>query len=180
MAEGPRPRPSEPYFAYDDASVQDIKASARAARFTGDTSQSPLLTYLSIKSRVEAFALKVVGKAVLGKRAQEGMDAVGTIHFAHWVALENNHVGFFTVFDGGMERYIQDFADEMSAVYDTIFPHVSGGPPTPVAKNAQAFYQWAVENNHPPIGFYSAYPGLSVQDIKALLADRKSQPVGAR
>ena len=168
------------YFAYDDASVQDIKACARAAGFTGKTSQSPLLTYLSIKSRVQAFALKLVGKAVLGKRAQEGMDAVGTIHFAHWVAFENNHVGFFTVFNGDMEKYIQDFADEMSAVYDTIFPHVSGGPPTPVAKNARAFIQWALENNHPPIGFYSAYPGLSVQDIKALLADRKPQSATAR
>ena len=49
-------------------------------------------------------------------------------------------------------------------------------PPTPVAKNAQAFYQWGLDNNYPPIGFYSAYPGLSVQDIRALLADRKSQP----
>ena len=56
------------YFAYDDASVQDIKACARAAGFTGKTSQSPLLTYLSIKSRVQAFALKLVGKAVLGKK----------------------------------------------------------------------------------------------------------------
>ena len=56
------------YFAYDDASVQDIKACARAAGFTGKTSQSPLLTYLSIKSRVQAFALKLVGKAVLGEK----------------------------------------------------------------------------------------------------------------
>ena len=41
------------------------------------------------------------------------MDAVGTMHFAHWVAFENNHVGFFTVFDGDLEKYIQDFADKM-------------------------------------------------------------------
>ena len=50
----------------------------------------------------------------------------------------------------------------------------------PVAKNAQAFYQWALENNYPPIGFYSAYPGLSVQDIQALLADRKPQSATTR
>ena len=36
-------------------------------------------------------------------------------------------------------------------------------------------------NNYPPIGFYSAYPGLSVQDIKALLADyRQSASATAR
>ena len=45
-------------------------------------------------------------------------------------------------------------------MFDTLFPHVDGAPPTPVAKNAQAFYEWALETNHPPIGFYSAYPGL--------------------
>ena len=84
----------------------------------------------------------------------------------------DNHLGFFTVFDGSIEKYFQDFADKISVVFDSIFPHVEGGPPTPVAKNAEAFYQWGLENNYPAIGFYSAYPGLSVQDIRALLADR--------
>ena len=41
--------PVETYFAYEDASVQDIKACARAAGFTGNTSQGTLLTYMSIK-----------------------------------------------------------------------------------------------------------------------------------
>jgi hypothetical protein len=48
-----------------------------------------------------------------------------------------------------------------------------------VEKNAQAFLQWGLENNYPAIGFYSAYPGLSVLDIRALLADRKSQSTTA-
>ena len=108
------------------------------------------------------------------------MDSVGTVHFSDWVPFDNNHIGFFTVFDGDFKQYIQDFADKSTVVFDSVFPHVVGAPPTSVAKNAQAFYQWALENNHPPIGFYSAYPGLSVQDIKALLADRKSQPVTSR
>ena len=86
------------------------------------------------------------------------------------MTFDSTHVGFFTVFDGDFAKYIQDFADKTSIVFDALFPHVDGAPPTPVAKNAQAFYQWALENNHPPIGFYNAYPGLSVLDIRALLA----------
>ena len=86
--------------------------------------------------------------------------------------LRTNHLGFFTIFDGDFAKYAQDFADKTSFVFDAVFHHVDGAPPTPVAKNPQAFYQWALEANHPPIGFYSAYPGLSVQDIHALLADR--------
>ena len=170
--------PIDTYFAYEDASVQDVKAAARAAGFTGNTSQSTLLTYMTIKSRLQGFAMKLAGRSIAGK-GNEASDSLGTLHFSHWVPFEDNHLGFFTIFDGDFAKYIQDFADKTSFVFDAIFPHVIGGPPTPVAKNAQAFYQWALENNYPPIGFYSAYPGLSVQDIRALLADRES-PVGHR
>ena len=55
--------------------------------------------------------------------------------------------------DGSFEKYIQDFADNLSPVFDAIFPHVVGAPPTPVAKNAEAFYQWGLANNYPPYRF---------------------------
>jgi hypothetical protein len=165
--------PIDTYFGYD-ASVQDIKAAALAAGFTGNTSQNPLLTYWKFTSRLQAFAMKLVAKVRVGEKGHEGSDAIGTLHVAHFVPFENNHLGFFTIFDGDMEKYFQDFADKNALIFDTLFPHVVGAPPTPVAQNAQAFYQWGLENNQPPIGFYSAYPGLSVLDIRALLADRKS------
>ena len=167
--------PAYTYFAYEDASVQDIKECARAAGFEGSTLQGPLLTYMSIKSRVQGFALKLAARSI-SDDAYEANDSVGTLHFSHWVLFPKNHLGFFTIFDGDFAKYIQDFADKTSFAFDAIFPHVDGGPPTPVAKNAQAFYEWALENNHPPIGFYSAYPGLGVQDIRALLADYRTSP----
>jgi hypothetical protein len=167
--------PIHTYFSYDDASVQDIKAAAREAGFTGNTPQNTLLTYMSFKSRIQGFVLKLVGKALVAEKGDRGSDAIGTLHLAHWVPFENNQLGFFTVYDGSVEKYIQDFADKNSAPFDMIFPNLVGAPPTPVAKNAQAFLQWALENSYPPIGFYSAYPGLSVLDIRALMADRKAQ-----
>ena len=163
--------PLDTYFAYGDVSVQDIKACARAAGFTGHTSQNTLLTYMSFKSRLQGFVLKLVAGALVGDKGHKAADALGTLHVAHFVPFEHNHIGFFTVFDGDMEKYIQDFAEKTGFTFNALFPHVDGGPPTPVEKNAQAFYQWALANNYPPIGFYSAYPGLSVQDIRALLAD---------
>ena len=172
-------KPLDTYCAYE-ASVQDIKACARAAGFTGKTPQSPLLIYMSFKSRLRAFALKLVGEALFHEKGKEALNSVGTVHYSDWVPFENNHMGFFTVYDGAFEQYVQDFADKSTFVFDTVFPHVIGAPPTSVAKNAQAFYQWALKENHPPIGFYSAYPGLSVQDVKALLADRKPQSATAR
>ena len=156
--------PLDTYFAYDDATVQDIKASARAASFTGEASQGVLLTYMAFKSRLQAFAIKLVAGALVGDKGHKASDSIGTLHVAHFVPFEHNHIGFFTVYDGDMEKYFQDFSDKAAYVFDALFPHVVGAPPTPVGKNARAFYQWGVDNNYPPIGFYSAYPGLSVQE----------------
>jgi hypothetical protein len=171
--------PLDTYFAYEDASVQDIKACARAAAFSGNTSQGTLLTYMSFKSGVQGFAVKHLAAALVGEKGHKAADSIGTLHVAHFVPFEHNHIGFFTVFDGDMEKYFQDFADKTSFTFNALFPHVVGAPPTPVEKNAQAFYDWGLDNNYPAIGFYSAYPGLSVQDIRALLADRESPPATA-
>ena len=166
--------PLDTYFAYEDASVQEIKECARAAGFTGETAQAPLLTYMPIKSRLQGVALKLDTRDIKD-RGKAASDAIGTLHFSHWVPFDKDAIGFFTIFCGDFTKYIQDFTDKTNFVFDSVFPHVEGSPPTPIQKNADAFYQWALDNNYPPIGFYSAYPGLSVQDIRALLADRKSE-----
>ena len=107
--------------------------------------------------------------------AYKASDSLGTLHFSHWVPFGDDHIGFFTIFDGDWYKYIQDFAEKTSFVFDAVFPHVRKlTPPTPVAKNAEAFHEWASEANHPPIGFYNAHPGLGVLDIRALLADRNA------
>jgi hypothetical protein len=164
--------PLDTYFAYEEASVQDVKAAAQAAAFTGATGQHTLLTYMTIKSRVQGFALKLAARS-LREDSYAASDSLGTLHVAHFVGFGHNHLGFFTVYDGDFEKYIQDFAEKTATMFNTLFKHIDGAPPTPVEKNAHAFYEWALENNHPPIGFYSAYPGLGVQDIRALLADAR-------
>ena len=121
--------PLDTYFAYGDASVQDVKACARAAGFTGDTAQSPLLTYMAIKSRLQGFALKLAARSFRDD-AYEASDSLGTLHFSHWVPFEHNHLRFFTIYDGDFESYIQDFADKTSFVFDAVFPHVKDAPPT--------------------------------------------------
>ena len=163
-----------PYSAFEDASVQDIKAAARAAGFTGNTQQSTWLIYVSVKSAVKAFILEHLVMKSVAVKSKEMSDAIGTLHFDFVVPFENRQLGFFTIYDGDFEKYIYDFAERTGPFFDQVFEYISDAPPSPVAKNAQAFLQWAGENNHPAIGFYSAYPGLGVQDIRALLADRKA------
>ena len=60
--------PLDMYFAYGDASVQEIKDCARAAGFTGNTAQAPLLTYMPIKSRMQGIALKLDTQGHQGQR----------------------------------------------------------------------------------------------------------------
>mgnify|MGYP003694674187 CR=1 FL=1 len=59
--------PLDTYFAYEDASVQDITACVRAAGFTGTTSQGTLLTYMAFKSRVQGFVVKLVARGPGGR-----------------------------------------------------------------------------------------------------------------
>ena len=126
--------PLDTYFAYEDASVQDIKECARAAGFTGNTSQGPLLTYMTFKSRRARLCPEAGREALVGEKGHEASDSIGTLHFSHWVPFEDNHIGFFTIFDGDFAKYIQDFADKTSFVFDALFPHVVGAPPTPVQR----------------------------------------------
>ena len=127
--------PLDTYFAYEDASVQDIKASARAADFTGETEQHTLLTYMTIKSRLQGLALRLAARSFRDD-AYEASDSLGTLHVAHFVGFGHNQLGFFTVYDGDMEKYFQDFAEKTAFTFDALFKHVDGAPPTPVAKNA--------------------------------------------
>ena len=141
MAEASRPRASRYVFRLrgrfgsGHQGVPRVRRALQARR-----SQSPLADIHGPSSHVcKAFALKLVGAALLERRDIKRLDSVGTLHFSHWVPFENNHIGFFTIFDGDFAKYIQDFADKTTFVFDTLFPHVIGAPPTPVAKNAQAF-----------------------------------------
>ena len=90
----------------------------------------PLLTYLTIKSRSQGVALKLDTRTIKD-RGKEASDSIGTLHFSRWVPFEQNHIGFFTIFDGDFAKYIQDFADKTSFVFDSVFPHVRWRPSDP-------------------------------------------------
>jgi hypothetical protein len=161
------------YSAFANASVQDIKSSARAAGFTGSGEQHPLLISLPMASKLKAFVFEDVVIKAAASKMTAGADSVGTLHFAHFVPLANTHLGFFTIYDGTFEKYMADFTEKIGPVFDLMFKYVSNPSPTPVAQNAEAFLDYATAMNRPAIGFYCAYPGVAVQDVRALLADAK-------
>jgi hypothetical protein len=163
------------YSAYPGVTVKEIKALAAAANVTGAGELNPFLVILPTKSRIAFFETQLLLRA-RGHGLTTDLDTVGTPHFAQFVPLEDNQIGFFTVYDGDFDKYIADFTKNIGPVFDLLFKFTKGAPPSPCRKHLQEFIDFASGANRAPIGFYQAYPGLSVQDIHALIADSKSEP----
>ena len=162
------------YTAYPDVTAKEIKTLASAADVSGGGEQRPFLVILPIKSHL-AFAEVKLLLLARGRGTTKDLDSVGTPHFAQFVPLEGNQIGFFTVYDGSFDTYIADFTKNIGEVFDLIFKFTKNPPPSPCRKHLQEFIDFAAAASRAPIGFYQAYPGLTVQDIHALIADSRSQ-----
>ncbi len=166
------------YTAYADGTAQEIKALAAAAGVGGNGELNPFLVILPMKSNLAFVEVQLILRA-RGHGTTTDLDKVGTPHFAQFVPLEDSQIGFFTVYDGSFDKYIADFTKNIGEVFDLLFKFTKGAPPSPCRKFLQEFIDFANAANRTPIGFYQAYPGLSVQDIHALISDSKSQSASA-
>jgi hypothetical protein len=169
-------KPINLYTAYPEVTAKEVKALAAAADIgTADGELNPFLVILPMKSKLAFIEVELILRA-RGHGTTTDLDKVGTPHFAQFVPLEDNQIGFFTVYDGSFDKYIADFTKNIGQVFDLLFKFTKGAPPSPCRKYLQEFIDFAAGANRTPIGFYKAYPGLSVQDIHALIADSKAQP----
>ena len=166
------------YTAYPGVTAKEIKALASAADVGGGGELNPFLVILPIKSKLAFIEVKLILR-IRGSGTTKDLDKVGTPHFAQFVPLEDNQIGFFTVYDGSFDKYIADFTKNIGPVFDLIFKFTKDPPGSPCRKHLQEFIDFAAGANRAPIGFYQAYPGLSVQDIHALIADSKPQSISA-
>src|SRR6266481_4794762 len=166
------------YSAYPSVTAKEIKALASAADVSGAGELNPFLVVLPIKSKLAFIEVKMILR-IRGSGTTKDLDKVGPPHFAQFVPLEDHQIGFFTVYDGSFDTYIADFTKNIGEVFDLIFKFTKDPPPSPCRKHLQEFIDFGAGANRTPIGFYQAYPGLSVQDIHALIADSKPQSVSA-
>ena len=165
--------PLNVYTAYPEVTAREIKALAAAADVDGGGELNPFLVILPIKSKLAFVEVGLLLRA-RSRGTTRDLDTVGTPHFAQFVPFEDNQIGFFTVYDGSFDKYIADFTKNIGHVFDLIFKFTKNPPPSPCSKHLQEFIDFAAAANRTPIGFYQAYPGLSVQDIHALIADSKA------
>jgi hypothetical protein len=96
---------------------------------------------------------------------------IGTIHFAHWVFLDQRRRGFFcSNYDGGHEAYMDDFINKAGFGLNLTFSSFMAYPTTDwlVAKGAwfeQDFKRFQRHHQIPTDVWYRAYPGLTARDL---------------
>jgi hypothetical protein len=101
---------------------------------------------------------------------QQGMDSVGTVHFAHWFFLDNDtRVVLTTEYDGDFNAYILAFIKAIGPLFDVLLSHVIDPPPLPVVAHPNEFIKWVSDHNVPVTGkLITAYPKLTVLAIRNL------------
>ncbi len=97
-------------------------------------------------------------------------DAIGTIHYSRFTVLSDRTFLFLGDFDGEFSQLMTDLAKHAGPVFDAIFQHVVNPPPSPVAEHVSAFVDWTANQLLDPVNLFSAYPDVTVKDIKAMAA----------
>jgi hypothetical protein len=105
----------------------------------------------------------VFGRGHLGR--------VRTIHFAHWVFLDDKtRVLFLSNYDGSHESYMDDFINKVAWGLNLIFSNGLGWPRTrwllfEGARRELPFKYYQRGHQLPTQVWYKAYPGLTLTDI---------------
>jgi hypothetical protein len=128
--------------------------------------QNPLSLVLKLKSRDGK-----PGEPPQLVNAQSEQQFPDILHFAWVISLASvgqpSYALLTTVYDGDFDVYLDKFIDSNHAGFDALFPSIEDAPPTPVLDNRQAFHDWVRKNNISPLPvFFSAYPTMSVSDIR--------------
>ena len=96
---------------------------------------------------------------------------IKTIHFAHWVLMDNNHRVFFASnYDGSHESYMDDFINKVGWGLNLVFSSCVGYPTTrwiikEGAQREHAFKYTQRRHQIPTEVWYKAYPGLTAIDL---------------
>lgn len=130
--------------------------------------QHPLTAIMTIKQPLEihANALKLLLSEKFAQ-VKALLDRAGTVHFARFVFLENDsELALITTYDGSFDTYIKTYIEQAGELFDAMLVHMQGAPPLPVRQYRQEFIDYVEHANVPAHKFYSAYPTLTVQNIR--------------
>jgi hypothetical protein len=103
---------------------------------------------------------------------QGQLGGITTIHFARWAFIDGGkRLLFFSNYDGSWENYLGEFIDQASTGLTGVWSNTAGFPRTQnlVQKGAtdeERFKSWTRAHQLPTQFWYSAYPTLTVFNVK--------------
>ena len=102
---------------------------------------------------------------------QGSLGGIPSIHFAHWFTIDGGRLVFFSNYDGSWVNYIGDFIDKTAKGLTAVWSNTEGCPKaekiyTAGAKDEQRFKAWTRNHQVFTDVWYSAYPELTVDNIK--------------
>lgn len=103
---------------------------------------------------------------------------IGTIHFARWVMLPNSRdFVFFSNYGGSWESYLEDFITKAHEGLTAVWSNTVGFPRTENlfeggATDGERFKRYARQSMQPTPFWFSAYPTLTTDNIRANAAIR--------
>jgi hypothetical protein len=120
---------------------------------------------------LELVVLYVINWAARHIFTRGGLGRIGTIHFAHWVLIDDNRRAFFcSNYDGGHEAYMDDFINKAGFGLNLSFSSAIAYPETDwlIKKGAwreMPFKRFQRRHQIPTDVWYKAYPGLTARDL---------------
>ena len=104
---------------------------------------------------------------------EEALDKKKFVHSAYFMLAEDEtHLSMMTIYDGDFDAYVEHFAIDVP-LFDEQLKYLEDAPPTPTREFPKEFVKWIKEHNREPFGgyFYSAYPTVTVADVKNATGD---------
>jgi hypothetical protein len=120
---------------------------------------------------LELVILHVINWAARHIFTRGGLGRIGTIHFAHWVLIDDRRRAFFcSNYDGGHEAYMDDFINKAGFGLNLSFSSAIAYPQTDwlIKKGAwreMDFKHFQRRHQIPTDVWYKAYPGLTTRDL---------------
>ncbi|MBX2859083.1 MAG: hypothetical protein KTR17_10500 [Cellvibrionaceae bacterium] len=108
------------------------------------------------------------------------LGSIPTIHFAHWVPLnQHRRLLFVSNFDGSWESYLDDFTLKAQRGLNLAWAHGKGMPRSQFmlgggAAHGPEFIDWARRSMVPTLAWFNAYPHLSICNINRNTALRQA------
>jgi hypothetical protein len=132
--------------------------------------QHGLNLYLPLKTPAQIQALGAAINRLKETKIFPALARLNYVHFARFVpAPDGSALWVITTFDGELEPYILDFVGAVGDVFTELLQFIYGAPRLPVHKYPRDFVAF-IEAHNVQLGgdVWSAYPALTVLDIRAL------------